>query len=74
MRSTDPEALALGKQLLDDGMPYAIVAETVGISRHTLVKHLPGYKNSKDWDSVWASILTSPKLRRLHFEIQEFTR
>lgn len=57
--------------LLDDGMPYAIVAETIGLDRQTVSKHLPGYVNHREWFQVWSQILTTPRLLALHYELND---
>lgn len=38
----DPAALKRAEALLDDGMPYALVAKVTGVSYDSLKNHLPG--------------------------------
>lgn len=66
-----PEMMQWARMLLDDGMPYAIVAETIGVERQTVAKHLPGYMNHREWLPVWGQILNTPRLLALHYELND---
>lgn len=68
-----PEDLEWAKRLLDDGMPYALVAEAISldgrpVDRQTVARNLPGYKNHSEWLPVWQQILSTPRLLAIHYE------